>query len=91
MNSLNSHMIDVQLLKKWFGDDLSSKSVRALRMNAELKQSEFDVQLEHLLKEEILHVVRFEYDEVGDQIPAEYGLTEESLKLISELKQPVKI
>jgi hypothetical protein len=77
------HHLDI--LKKWFTDDLTSKSIRQLRMNSELRQNEFDQKLQEFLDSNFVIVKRYDYDEVGDQVPVEYALSDQVIQLMSEI------
>lgn len=72
-------MSNNDLLVRLFATGMQPKSIREMRLQSGLKQKEFDEVIKHLLNIGYIKVTRYEYDEVGDQIPAEYGPTEIAL------------
>lgn len=73
-------MSNNDLLVRLFAAEMNPKSIREMRLHSGMKQKEFDEVVKHLLNIGYIKVTRYEYDEVGDQIPAEYGPTETALK-----------
>ena len=69
-------MSNSDLLVHLFATGMQPKSIREMRLHSGLKQKEFDEVVKHLLNIGYIKVTRYEYEEVGDQIPAEFGPTE---------------